>query len=362
MRQDAGAAVHLAVADRSQANGANAVKQALAHAEVVDVRRRRPLHPHVDVAGVVHAPAEAGMGFQPASVGQVDGPRSDVVDRGAAFGIERHARALRHLQGGKPDFPCGTGGRWRSGRRNLRRRAADGGMRRGTRLRNPAMASGRCCARCPCAQASRGPWPERRRSRRPRLQSAGRRHPASARTENARSKETGGCPNGKRSSKDACRWSDAVGSDRHAVSWTADTNGTMPRLATRTREPSSCDGRASPNAPPATSAAIPAGIERIPTLTKKPPCAVPLAGGSPAHRVPQFQPQKAEHCGKTRQEAVLVTARATDTGLPGDDQSGSRSPGIGRRPRTASRCQVAAAVADRDTARTGQRERSRRAP
>ena len=135
---------------------------------------------------------------------------------------------------------------------------------------------------------------------------------------------------------------DTGGSDRLSVSSTAEANATsVPRLATRTREPSdicdprgaarskrfgwivpktdrrgdsarssasaepiSCrpsDGSASPKTNPAMSAAIPAGIKRIPTLTKNPPSlpsAVPSCRRQPAHRVPHFQPKKTEHCGK----------------------------------------------------------------
>src|SRR5262245_9006173 len=95
------------------------------------------------------------------------------------------------------------------------------------------------------------------------------------------SKESAGASNRKRSSKDAGRSTDANEVDRLALSWTADRKASVPKLATRTREPSdicdrtesgvSPDRRASPNANPATGAAIPAGIKRIPTLTKNPP-------------------------------------------------------------------------------------------
>ena len=87
--ENAGAAVHPAVVDRVEADGANAVKQPLAQGERIDVRRRRALHPHVHVAGIVHHGAEAGMGLEPPATRQVDGTRGDVVDRGAAVVIDR---------------------------------------------------------------------------------------------------------------------------------------------------------------------------------------------------------------------------------------------------------------------------------
>ena len=37
------ATIHLAIADRIKANGANTVKKVLAQAEVIDIRRRQPL-------------------------------------------------------------------------------------------------------------------------------------------------------------------------------------------------------------------------------------------------------------------------------------------------------------------------------
>ena len=117
-----------------QANGTNAVKKALAQTEVIDIRRGRPLALHVDIARIVHVAAKAGMCFQPASVRHVDGTRGDVIDRGAAVGIEGQARALRHFQRGKPYFFGGTGGLWQRERRKPRRGWADGRLP-GTRRR-----------------------------------------------------------------------------------------------------------------------------------------------------------------------------------------------------------------------------------
>src|SRR5262249_54572814 len=107
----------------------------------------------------------------------------------------------------------------------------------------------------------------------------------------------------------------ASGLDRLTVSWTADRKASVPKLATRTREASdireptesrvSPDRRASPNANPATGAAIPAGIKRIPTLTKNPPTSLtehdlphdpapraPRPGASRASRSPRCQKNK----------------------------------------------------------------------
>src|SRR5258708_31701877 len=62
---------HLAVVDRNKANGTDTMKTPLAQREVIDIRRRCPPTLHVDIAGIVHIAAEAGMRFQPVSVGQV---------------------------------------------------------------------------------------------------------------------------------------------------------------------------------------------------------------------------------------------------------------------------------------------------
>src|SRR5262249_37341717 len=60
------------------------MKQSLAQSEIIDVRRRCPLHPHVHMAGIVHEIAEAGMGFQPEAIRQVHSTCRDIVDRCAA--------------------------------------------------------------------------------------------------------------------------------------------------------------------------------------------------------------------------------------------------------------------------------------
>ena len=298
MRKDAVATIHLAIADRSQANGPNAVKKILAQAEVIDIRRRRSLPLHVDIARIVHAPVKAGMCFQPASVRHVDGTRGDIIDRGAAVGIEGQARAVRRFQSGKPDFLCGTGERWRRERRNPLRGPTDGRICRRTPLRIPRW---QACGPLHAARALirlRGDgWSADGRDRRDRK----------ALVEGIRR-----WSNAKRWSKDKRRHRGTGDSDRVSVSPRADTKVTsVPRLATRTREPSdicdpteagaSPDGRANPNANPATSAAIPAGSKRIPTLTKNPP--YPLARSPwPAGRrhtaLPDSSSQRAEHCGE----------------------------------------------------------------
>src|SRR5258708_8372427 len=87
--EDAGATIHPAAIDGVEADGANAVKHSLAQSEVVEIRRRCPVHPHVHVARIVHEAAEAGMGLEAAAPRQVHGTRRDVVDRGAAVILDR---------------------------------------------------------------------------------------------------------------------------------------------------------------------------------------------------------------------------------------------------------------------------------
>ena len=65
-----------------QAQRLDAVEQRLARHEIVDVRRRRAVHPHVHVARIVHLRAEPGMRLELGAVRQVNGARRDVVDRG----------------------------------------------------------------------------------------------------------------------------------------------------------------------------------------------------------------------------------------------------------------------------------------
>src|SRR5262245_28444062 len=64
------------------------MKQSLAQSEIVDVRRRCPLHPHVHMARIVHEVAKARMGLQPAATRQVHSTRRDIVDRRAAVVLE----------------------------------------------------------------------------------------------------------------------------------------------------------------------------------------------------------------------------------------------------------------------------------
>src|SRR5215467_13986169 len=74
-----------AVADGNKANGTNAMERLLAHYEFVGIRRRGPLSLQVHIASIVHVAAKARMRFQPASVGQVDRTRSNIITRGAAI-------------------------------------------------------------------------------------------------------------------------------------------------------------------------------------------------------------------------------------------------------------------------------------
>ena len=82
MRQDAGAAIHVAVADRGQADRLDAVEQLLAHGQAIGVGGRRAMHAHMHVARIVHLGAEARMRLEPLAIGHVHHPRGDVVDRG----------------------------------------------------------------------------------------------------------------------------------------------------------------------------------------------------------------------------------------------------------------------------------------
>jgi hypothetical protein len=70
-------AEHFAVADWNKANGTNTMERFFAHHEFVGIRRRGPLPLQVHIASIVHVAAKARMRFQPASVRQVDGTRSE---------------------------------------------------------------------------------------------------------------------------------------------------------------------------------------------------------------------------------------------------------------------------------------------
>src|SRR5262245_21378032 len=65
------------------------MKQFLAQSEIIDVRRRCPLHPHVHMTRIVHEVAKAGMGLQPAATRQVHSTRRDVVDCCVAIFLKR---------------------------------------------------------------------------------------------------------------------------------------------------------------------------------------------------------------------------------------------------------------------------------
>ena len=60
---------HLAIVDREKTNGTNAVKKSLAQGEILNIGRRRPLPLRIDITRIVQVAAQAGMSFQPASVG-----------------------------------------------------------------------------------------------------------------------------------------------------------------------------------------------------------------------------------------------------------------------------------------------------
>src|SRR5262245_51022384 len=95
MSKDAVAPVHSAVVDRIEANGANPVKQSLAHREMVQTRRRWSAHPQMHVARIVHEAAESGVRLQPAAAWQVNGTRRDIVDRSATVVLD--GRNLFHF-------------------------------------------------------------------------------------------------------------------------------------------------------------------------------------------------------------------------------------------------------------------------
>ena len=63
----------------------------LAQRQIIDVRRRRPAHAHMDEARIVHLVAQAGMGLELLPVRQIDRAGGDVIDGGAAVGTgQRH--------------------------------------------------------------------------------------------------------------------------------------------------------------------------------------------------------------------------------------------------------------------------------
>ncbi len=131
VRQDPVAAIHLAVADRRQADGAHAVENLLAHRELVDIRRRRPERPQVHRANVVHVRAEARMRFQPAPAGQVHRLCGDVVDRGVAviFLGRRGRIPRRYFEAGDTLLSDHA--------RGCRRRGSRGDLWRGSAQRRP---------------------------------------------------------------------------------------------------------------------------------------------------------------------------------------------------------------------------------
>ena len=93
---------HFAVVNRDETDGTNAVKKLLAQREVIDIRRRWPPPLGVDLTGVVHQVAEAGMGFQPGSVRHVHRVRDNIVDRGVA--VRGGKRILRKICRSNPSF------------------------------------------------------------------------------------------------------------------------------------------------------------------------------------------------------------------------------------------------------------------
>src|SRR2546430_16819977 len=64
------------------------MKQSLAQSEIINVRRRCALHPHVHMSRIVHEVAKAGMGLQPAAIRQIHSTCRDIVDRRAAVVLE----------------------------------------------------------------------------------------------------------------------------------------------------------------------------------------------------------------------------------------------------------------------------------
>jgi hypothetical protein len=88
--EQAGAAEDRArAADRVKADGAHAVEQRFAHAQIVDMRRRHAAHAQVGVIRIVAHGAEAGMRLEPRAVGHMHELGGDVVDRPAAAGAWR---------------------------------------------------------------------------------------------------------------------------------------------------------------------------------------------------------------------------------------------------------------------------------
>ena len=93
---------HFAFIDRVKADRTNAVKRLLAQSEVIYVWRRRAPALGVDVTGVVHQVAEAGMSFQPTPIGHVHRVRGNIIDRGVA--VRERKRILRKICRSNPFF------------------------------------------------------------------------------------------------------------------------------------------------------------------------------------------------------------------------------------------------------------------
>ena len=214
------------------------------------------------------------------------------------------------------------------------------------------MASVRSSGRCPCPPPSPRSWRERRRSRPPRPQSAGRRNPKAGRTENARRRKTPvegktlveghALPHGHRRVGPPVRLLDRRGERdirsqaRHAharaVRYLRPEGGREVKALRMDRSengrawrlgPQLGIGRADlvpplgleckPEGKPSNERRDPCRDQAHPDVNQeipRPLARSPWPGGQPAHRVPRIQPQKTEHCGKNRPEAVLLAAGA----------------------------------------------------
>ena len=138
------AAKHRDVIERNQANGTNTVEKFLAQREIIDIRRRRPLTPQVDVLRIIHVLAKPGMCFQPACVGQVHRMPDNIIDRGPAVGIDERIRILRNICDTNPLFGALTSGEDFSSDRSTAEcaavaRPARSGVRRGALFARPSV-------------------------------------------------------------------------------------------------------------------------------------------------------------------------------------------------------------------------------
>jgi len=83
--------IDVTAASGFEAQRLDSVEKLLPRRKLIDIRRRRTVHSFVDVTRIVQPVVEARMRFQSRSIGQVDGMRRDIVNRGPSIIARRRA-------------------------------------------------------------------------------------------------------------------------------------------------------------------------------------------------------------------------------------------------------------------------------